>query len=278
MLLDEGGMDFPLSAGAPPEVKARFRHSGGMETLGYVGAGNMAGALARGLGDPVLATDSGSGRAASLVEELGGEAAASNAEVAERADVVVLGFKPYQLGDLAPELQAARRVISLLGGVDLEALRTAFPDAMVAVAIPNTAVEVRRGVTLVQEGSEPEAEVRALLERVGSVAILPPRLMGPAAGIAGVGPAYLAVITEAWVDAGIRAGLKGPQASELATEALAGAAELLRHNHGDTLGMRRAVTSPGGTTARGLRALDAAGLRDAMQAAMDATLGQGPRS
>jgi pyrroline-5-carboxylate reductase len=234
----------------------------------------MAGALARGLGDPVLATDSGSGRAAVLVDELGGEAPASNAEVAERADLLVLGFKPYQLDAIAPELQAARQVISLLGGPDLDALRAAFPDARVAVAIPNTAVEVRQGITLVQEGSEPEAEVRALLERVGSVVVLPQRLMGPAAGIAGVGPAYLAVIVEAWVDAGIRAGLKGPQATELAADVLAGAAELLRHNGGDTLGMRRAVTSPGGSTARGLRALDEAGVREAMQAAMDATLGR----
>jgi pyrroline-5-carboxylate reductase len=244
-----------------------------MRTLGYVGAGNMAGALARGLGDPVLATDSGSGRAAALARELGGEALGSNEEVAERADVLVLGFKPYQLDDLAPKLQAAGRVLSLLGGVSLQDLRAAFPGAAVAAAIPNTAVAVRRGVTLVEEGSEPEEEVRTLLERVGTVVVLPQRLMGPAGGIAGVGPAYLAVIAEAWVDAGIRAGLKEPQATELAIEALAGAADLLRAGAGNTLAMRRAVTSPGGTTARGLRALDAAGVREALQAAMDATLG-----
>jgi pyrroline-5-carboxylate reductase len=244
-----------------------------MRTLGYVGAGNMAGALARGLGDPVLATDSGSGRAAALARELGGEALGSNEEVAERADVLVLGFKPYQLDDLAPKLQAAGRVLSLLGGVSLQDLRAAFPGAEVAAAIPNTAVAVRRGVTLVEEGSEPEEEVRTLLERVGTVVVLPQRLMGPAGGIAGVGPAYLAVIAEAWVDAGIRAGLKEPQATELAIEALAGAADLLRAGAGNTLAMRRAVTSPGGTTARGLRALDAAGVREALQAAMDATLG-----
>jgi pyrroline-5-carboxylate reductase len=245
-----------------------------MPELGYIGAGNMAGALALGLGEPVLATDSGSGRAAALVERLGGEAPASNAEAAARADVLVLGFKPYQLEDIAPELQEARQVISLLGGVSLETLRAAFPRAEVAAAIPNTAVEVRAGVTLVQEGSEPEEAVRTLFERVGSVAVLPPRLMGPAAGIAGVGPAYLALIAEAWADAGIRAGLNASQAMDMVVDALTGAAELLRVNDGDTLGMRRAVTSPGGTTARGLRALEAAGVREALQAAMAATLGE----
>jgi pyrroline-5-carboxylate reductase len=242
--------------------------------VGFIGSGNMARALARGWGDPVLATDTGSGRAAALAEELGGEALGSNREVAERADVLVLGFKPYQLDELAPQLQAARRVLSLLGGVSLGALRAAFPEAEVAAAIPNTAVAVRRGVTLVEEGSAPEEDVRTLLERVGTVAVLPQRLMGPAGGIAGVGPAYLAVFAEAWVDAGIRAGLKEPQATELAVEALAGAADLLRAGAGNTLAMRRAVTSPGGSTARGLRALDAAGVREALQAAMDATLGQ----
>jgi pyrroline-5-carboxylate reductase len=235
----------------------------------------MAGALARGLGDPVLASDSGSGRAAALVDELGGEALESNAHVAERADIVVLGFKPYQLRDLAPELQAARQVLSLLGGVSLEDLRAAFPDAAVAAAVPNTAVLVRRGVTLVEEGSEPAEGVRDLLERVGSVVVLPARLMGPAGGIAGVGPAYLALIAEAWVDAGIRAGLNEAQAMEMVIDALTGAAELLRAGDGDTLGMRRAVTSPGGSTARGLRALEAAGVREALQAAMDATLDRG---
>ena len=84
--------------------------------VGLIGAGNMAAALARGWGDPVLATDSGSGKAAALAQELGGEAVASNYELAVNCDVVVLAHKPAQLEAVAREAgPAARAVVSLLG-------------------------------------------------------------------------------------------------------------------------------------------------------------------
>ena len=83
--------------------------------LGFIGAGNMASALARGWGEPVLCTDSGSGRAAALARELGGEALASNRELAERADVVVLAHKPAQLDAVAAEIAGvAKAVVSIL--------------------------------------------------------------------------------------------------------------------------------------------------------------------
>src|SRR2546423_9429177 len=107
--------------------------------VGFIGSGNMAGALARGLGEPVLASDGGSGRAAELVGELGGEALA-NAAVAARADVVVLACKPYQLDAVAPALQEARKVVSLLGATPIDTVRAALPGALVAKAMPNTPV------------------------------------------------------------------------------------------------------------------------------------------
>src|SRR3954471_8081702 len=128
----------------------------------------MARALAPGWAAPVLATDGGSGRAAALVAELGGEVAASNADLAERADIVVLACKPYQLPAIGPEIAGdGRRVLSVLGGSTVEQLRTAMPGAEVVRCMPNTPVEVRRGVTAVAEESAPDEEIRALLERVG---------------------------------------------------------------------------------------------------------------
>ena len=83
--------------------------------VGFIGSGNMARALARGWGEPVLCTDAGSGRAAALAEELGGEALASNRELAERADVVILAHKPAQLAEVAWEAAGgAKAVVSLL--------------------------------------------------------------------------------------------------------------------------------------------------------------------
>jgi pyrroline-5-carboxylate reductase len=238
--------------------------------IGLIGAGNMARALARGWGEPVLATDGGSGRAAALVAELGGETPGSNAELAERADLVVLACKPYQLDDVAREASAARRVMSVLGGTDAARLRNAFPDAEVYVTMPNTPVEVRRGIIIVAQETPLPDDVRALLDRLGSVVVLPERLMGTATATTGVAPAYVALVAEAMVDAAVKHGLKADLAAELVIGVLAGSAELLRARGGDTLAMRREVTSPGGTTARGLAALEHAGLRTAFLDAMEA--------
>src|SRR5947199_581381 len=175
--------------------------------LGFVGSGNMARALARGWGDPVLATDSGSGRAKRMVAELGGEALRSNADLAQRADSIVLCHKPYQLEEVAAETAPhAHHVISVLGGVALDRLHAAYPQATVVRAIPNTPVEIRQGVTVLAEGDGAE-DARALFERVGHAFIVPERLMGPATATTGVTPAYVALLLEAHIDAAIRHGL-----------------------------------------------------------------------
>lgn len=241
-------------------------------TIGLIGAGNMAGALARGWGEPVLATDNGSGRARALVEELGGDVCASNAELAQRADIVVLGVKPYQLEDVAAGIEP-RRVLSILGGTSVARLRDAFPGAEVWLTVPNTPVLVRRGITIVAEETPLADDVRELLERVGRVVVLPERLMGAATATTGVTPAYVALVAEAMVDAAVGAGLRSDLASELVTEVLAGSAELLERRGYDTLGMRREVASPGGSTARGLAALERAGLKKAFLDAMEAVGG-----
>ena len=244
--------------------------------VGFIGAGNMAAALARGWGDPVLCTDSGSGRAQALADELGGEAAGSNYELAVNSDVVVLAHKPAQLAKVAREAgPAARAVVSLLARVTVEELRAAYPDTPVVRVQPNTPAEVRRGVTLLAEPAEDPlgTEVEELFARVGTVVRLPEPLLDAAAACSGVGPAYWALVAEAWVDAAIRRGIPAPVAQRLVTETMAGSAELLRARDHDTLRLRREVTSPGGTTARGLAALERGGLRAAFGAAMDDVLG-----
>src|ERR1017187_5899189 len=115
--------------------------------VGLIGSGNMARALARGWGDPVLCSDAGSGRARALAEELGGEALESNAELAKRADLVVLCHKPAQLAAVAAEIAGeAKAVASVLGATPIAALQEAYPDVPVFRLMPNTPVEVRRGV------------------------------------------------------------------------------------------------------------------------------------
>ena len=250
-------------------------------TVGLVGAGNMARALARGWAQPVLCTDGGSGRAAALAAELGGEALSSNAELARRAEVIVLAHKPAQLESVAAEAApgaAGKLVVSLLARVERGDVVAAYPGATVVRVQPNLGVESRCGVSAVgaPEGGEGTAgleRTRALFERLGTVVVVPDRLIDVASACSGVGPAYWALAMEAHVDAAIRAGLSPAQASVLVGETMTGTGRILREREWDTLGLRRAVASPGGVTARGLAALERGGLRAAFSEAMDETVG-----
>jgi pyrroline-5-carboxylate reductase len=240
--------------------------------IGFSGSGNMARALALGWAEPALFSDGGSGRSAALAGLLGGSAV-SNSELGQRAEMVVLAHKPIQLEAVAAEIGSPALVVSLLGAVSLSTLAAAYPDSRIVRAMPNTAVEVRSGVTCLC--GEEVAEVEELFARVGIVVRLPERLMDPATAVSGVAPAYVALIAEAWVDAAVASGIPAAQAAELVGASLAGAAALLQAREMDTLTVRREVTSPGGMTARGLRALEQSGLRSAFaNAALAVASGQ----
>jgi pyrroline-5-carboxylate reductase len=244
--------------------------------VGLIGAGNMSRAMARGWGDPVLASDSGSGRAATLAQELGGQALTS-VEVAREADLVVLCHKPYQLAAVAGELAGeVTAVASVLGGIDVPALQEAYPGVPVFRMEPNTPVEVRRGVICYSPAPDAdptlERRVVAQFERLGTVVRVTDALMGAATSVTAVGPAYMALVAEAQVEAAVRHGLKPDLAGSLAAETMAGTAALLQERGYDTLTVRREVTSPGGSTARGLDALERGGLRAAFSEAMDRVL------
>jgi len=235
----------------------------------------MASALARGWGDPVLVADAIPARARELAAAVGGEALASNAEVFARAEVVVLCHKPAQLADVAADAGGAKPVIvSLLGSTLREQVAEAYPRSAVFRVLPNLPVEVRRGVLCWVPDPDADAtqaaEVEALFARVGRVVALREDLLETAMALTSNAPAFLALVVEAMVDAGVRHGMGAELAGEMALETLAGTAELLRARGGDTLAVRRAVTSPGGSTARGLAALEAGGLREAFADAFDA--------
>jgi len=249
--------------------------------VGLIGAGNMASALARGWGDPVLCTDALPGKAEALVEELGGQAFPSNAELAREADMLFLCHKPDQLASVAAQVEGHERettIVSILAGVTLDAIRSAYPGAKSVVRVmPNVAVEIGRGVICLATESDASDDVRALLERVATVVDVPERLIEVATAIQGVGPAYVALFIEAQVDAAVRLGMPPRMAVELATATTEGSAALLAARDFDTLALRRSVTSPGGVTARGLAALEDGGLRAAFQAAADAAVHGGRR-
>ncbi|HET9676208.1 MAG TPA: pyrroline-5-carboxylate reductase [Solirubrobacterales bacterium] len=239
--------------------------------VGFVGSGNMAAAIARGWGgefEGMLFSDSGSGRAQALADELGGEVA-SNEEIVSRADLVLLAVKPNKFEEVAPQLREAKEVVSVLAVVPLERLEAAFPGAEhVLRVMPNVSVEVRQGVLCVAGSASEEA--RAKLELLGHVVEIPDGDFDEATAIMGCAPAYLALAVEALADAGAEAGLDPELARELVVETTAGTAELLRRHH--PADVRKAVTSPGGSTEAGLEALEREGARQAFKAAVDASL------
>ena len=226
---------------------------------------------------PVLCTDVVAERAQALAEELGGEALASNAEVAQRADVVVLCHKPPQLAAVAAEVAPhAKAIVSILAATPLADVKAAYPDRPVYRVLPSTPVEVRQGAVILAADDEQDAELdaalRGLFAELGTLVVLDDALVDVAMGLMSNAPGLLALVVEAQVDAGVRHGLTADQASRLVVQTMAGTAELLRRRGYDTLAVRRAVTSPGGSTARGLDALERGGVRAAFSDALDAIL------
>lgn len=237
----------------------------------------MARALARGWRQPVICADPIAERARSLVEELGGEVARDNREVARSCDLLVLCHKPAQLGEVAGEVAGqARAVASILALTPLSALKDAYPGRPVYRFIPSLAVEVRAGA-IVQASDEPQDEeldeqVRELFSQLGVLVAVEDALVDVAMGLMSCAPAYFALVAEAQIDAGVRRGIPAQKGAELVIETLAGTAELLKACGCDTLALRRAVSSPGGATARGLDALERAGVRSAFSTALDAVM------
>ena len=194
------------------------------------------------------------------------------------AEVVVVAVKP---GDVTPALQAAEPVLeqgalvlSIAAGVTIAALEALVPGRAVVRAMPNTPALVGLGAAAIAAGHHAGEEhlVRAesILSAVGTVARVPEALLDAVTGLSGSGPAYLFLVAEALIDAGVLAGLPRPISQALVTQTLLGSATLLARGPDGPEALRAAVTSPGGTTAAGLAALEARAVRSAFLEAVAA--------
>jgi pyrroline-5-carboxylate reductase len=238
----------------------------------------MASALARGIGEPALVADVDRAKARALAAELGGEAVGSNADLAERADAVVLCHKPQQLDEVSAEASGkASVVISILAAVTTERLEAAYPGVPVYRFIPNIPAEVGRGVLCYTPGSRaadgPEREILELFGRAGAVIRLDDEpLIEPAMALMSCGPAFMALVAESFADAGQAHGLAAEEAVRMTVETMAGTAAYLAAHGYDTEALKARVATPGGATERGLIRLEERGLRDVCRAAVDAVV------
>ena len=242
--------------------------------IGFIGAGSMASALARGLGEPALVYDVEQARSQALAEEIGGTAVSSNREVAEGSDLVILAHKPAHTEEAAEQVGgAAKAIASIVGTVPTTRLEAAYPGVPIYRFIPNIPVEVGRGVLCYAPGAlatdGPEDEVLKLFGRAGVVVPLDEEQIDPAMAIMSCGPAFVALVVDAMASAGARHGIEATQATRLVTETMAGTAAYLDANGLDPRELMGRVATPGGVTEKGLRVLEDSGLRDSFDAAVD---------
>ena len=250
--------------------------------LAVVGGGNMGAALLGGL------LSSGWARPAQLavVEPLGTRRAQLQAEfpgvgvlgALASTDAAVIAVKPPDVpaAVTAAVAAGARRILSIAAGVSIATLQACAGERVVVIrAMPNMPALVGAGAAAIAGGSTAGEDdlvwAEAILGAVGTVVRVPEYQLDAVTGLAGSGPAYLFLVAEALIDAGVLAGLARPVAESLVAQLLVGSAKLLAER-GDPAQLRANVTSPGGTTAAGLRVLEERGVRSAMlEAVMAAT-------
>lgn len=248
--------------------------------VGFAGSGNMAGALARGLvraaerPESMLFADSGSGRARTLADEVGGQPVESVEELADRSDVVVLAVKPAALEAVGPRIAGRTgAVVSVLGATSLTRLRGALGATPVLRVMPNLAVEIGSGVVCFAPPPVPAAEIDAtlaLLAGLGSVVELPEQHLDAATAVMGCAPAYVALVAEAIAGAGAEAGLEPGLSARLVREAIEGVGRHLAVR--EPAAMRTAIASPGGSTEAGLEVLAERDAGATFAAAVEASL------
>ncbi|MFL0561800.1 pyrroline-5-carboxylate reductase [Kocuria rhizophila] len=265
-------------------------------TLTFLGAGSMNGSILRGVlaagteAGGVRATTRSASSAEALHRETGVEVFAgesdpeANRKAVAGANIVLLGVKPYAILDLArevaPALDPSTVVVSVAAGVTLDALQKALPDGQPVVrCMPNTPSSLGRGALSVTPGEHTSAErlaqVKDVLATVGTVVEVPEHLIRAVTGVSGSGPAYVFYLAEAMQQAGEKLGLDPETARVLAKETVSGAGELLAPDDADPAALRRAVTSPGGTTEQAITTFDEKGLRDIVAAGAEASATKG---
>ncbi|MEX0819648.1 MAG: pyrroline-5-carboxylate reductase [Pirellulaceae bacterium] len=255
-------------------------------TIGFVGAGQMARALARGFvaaelvrADSVIAYDPVAEAASQFAELVpGSHIANSNQALVESADVVILAVKPQSITAVMSELAAAKadRVlfVSIIAGTPLAALCDGLRSTRVVRVMPNTPCLIGAGAagySLGPGASAADGElVGRLLGAVGIAFPVPESQLDAVTGLSGSGPAYVYTMIEALSDGGVRAGLPRATATALAAQTVFGAA-LMVISTGEHPGvLKDRVTSPGGTTIAGLQVLERQGLRSALIDAVEA--------
>jgi pyrroline-5-carboxylate reductase len=248
-----------------------------LESVGTIGAGNMAEAILVGLvrsglrPGALLASDPDAGRREHVSTQLGVRTTTDNAEVARACDLVVLAVKPQHLESAAATLprDASPLYLSIVAGVPVARLAELLgPQARIARSMPNTPALISAGISALAGApgltNDDLERAEQVLAAVGRVVRVPEPLLDAVTGLSGSGPAYVYLFIEALTEGGVREGLPPDVAHELAVETVLGAARLVRESGDPPALLRERVSSAGGTTLAGLAALESAGFQRAI--------------
>ena len=256
-----------------------------MTSLSFIGAGNMAEAMIRGLlrgkvfapGD-VVASGPRAERMRELGDAYGIRTTTSNREAAS-ARIVVLSVKPQILSSVLEEIAGAidpeALVISIAAGVPVAAIQSRLAGGTRVVrAMPNTPALVDAAATAIAGGEHARAsdldDAKKIFDSIGITVILDESLLDAVTGLSGSGPAYVFLILEALSDAGVKVGLSRRTAQLLAAQTVLGSAKLLIETNEHPGRLKDMVTSPGGTAITGLHTLEHGGVRTTLMNAVEA--------
>lgn len=241
-------------------------------TIGFIGAGKMATALAKGFvnaglvsGDQIIAADPFEAARNAFATEVGAKTADSNLAVAKAATVLILATKPDQIGGALAEINEGFSVdhllVSIAAGVTLAKLESGLPaGARVIRVMPNTPAlvgESASGFACGKSATSADAELaKKLLSAVGVAFQVKESLLDAVTGLSGSGPAYVYQFIEALSDGGVAVGLPREIATKLAAQTVLGAAKMVLQTGQHPGALKDQVTSPGGTTIEGLHELE----------------------
>jgi pyrroline-5-carboxylate reductase len=251
--------------------------------IGFIGGGNMAEALIKGMTSQgmkdIFVSEPAEERRLALRQSYGIKTTESNSEVVAACDIIILAVKPQNMDAVLDEIGAAmtdeKTVVSIAAGITLAYIESKVKTKKIIRVMPNTPALVQKGMSVMSlcgcfYGREVDI-VKSILMSVGKVITLPEKFMNAVTALSGSGPAFVALFTEAMIESGEKMGLSRNDASDLAVQTLLGAAMLLDTGM-STEKLRKMVTSPGGTTEAGLKVFagrDLMGIvTDALEAAV----------
>ncbi len=255
--------------------------------IGFIGMGNMAQAIAAGFiysgkidGTDVYAYAPHQDKLKSNATKIGFVPAPTPKALVKSVDVIIIACKPYQIKEVLDEVKtelAGKAIVSVAAGWVYETFEAELGDsARIQCIMPNTPAMVGEGVLLFERknslNDDERAEIIDLFGSLGIVEELPTELMGIGGAVSGCGPAFMDMIMEAYADAAVKYGIPRTLAYKLISQTMLGSAKLQLQSGSHPGVLKDAVCSPGGTTIRGVEALEKAGLRAACMGSIEAIM------